>query len=571
MPASRTDSWNRARQSFADQFEPRGNDFIYRKSQKGAGFKVTSAERHRFVESFDNHLRRAKWIIGIGCAVVLGIVVALSMYLNMDPSTPIIFAGVGLAMIPYLAYFRWAWVGPARELANRIPVAGERSPEDVQRLRFQRMSYGQLASAAFGGLAVPFVGVSRGGIFSGWNELWLVFGGAIVLLTAVQALRKWRFEHENPFELPTVPLARPNILQPPDHYSGSLKPARFARYLPFAAIAIVLAFVFLTPVGKRMAQFPMFWPIAMACLGLWPLFTVVQGYRRGLIEPFARGFYNTYERESQPARFWASMGWNALLGAFLLWAGFQGIVDAPAQALSKQCYDFDGPPQEQLSACNQLVNKGDKAGVELSDLLNARGSAHYRLGDYAHAMTDYTEAIRLDPSASSSRYNRALVDEQLGDKPRAVIDYGDAIRLQSDNADAYLNRGNIFLDTGKFDQAVADFTRVHDLRPNDLQPLADRGISYAWKRDPIKAEQDFAAVRAREPSNPVLLRGEALLSMNAGNFQAAIGSLNAALKLNPNDTWSLRMRIQAYRQNREFEKARAEASRLEQIARETRA
>ena len=53
----------------------------------------------------------------------------------------------------------------------------------------------------------------------------------------------------------------------------------------------------------------------MACLSLWPLFTVVQGYRKGLIEPFARGFYNTYEREGGP-RFWASMGWNALLGAF---------------------------------------------------------------------------------------------------------------------------------------------------------------------------------------------------------------------------------------------------------------
>ena len=109
MAALRTDAWGRVRQSFADQFEPRGSEFIYRKSQKGAGFKVTPAERDRFVESFDSHLTRAKWIIGVGVTVVIGIVVSLSTYRNIDPSQSAFFASIGLAMVPYLAYFRWAW------------------------------------------------------------------------------------------------------------------------------------------------------------------------------------------------------------------------------------------------------------------------------------------------------------------------------------------------------------------------------------------------------------------------------------------------------------------------------
>ena len=293
---------------------------------------------------------------------------------------------------------------------------------------------------------------------------------------------------------------------------------------------------------------------------------VVRGYTKGRIEPFARGFYNTYERETQPKRFWLSMGWNALMGAFLLWAGFERVWDGPAQALSNRCHDFDGPPKEQLSACNQLVTTGGMTGAELSDLMNARGSAYYRLGDYAHATSDYTAAIRLDPSDSTSRYNRALVDEQLGDRPRAISDYGEAIRLQPDDSDAYFNRGLILLDTGEFDQAIADFTRVHALRPNNAWALADRGISYAWKRDSVQAEQDFAAVRKIDPSNVVLLRGEALLSLNAGNLPAAIASLTAALKRDPNDKWSLRMRAEAYREDGDLEKARADASHLAELA-----
>lgn len=41
-------------------------------------------------------------------------------------------------------------------------------------------------------------------------------------------------------------------------------------------------------------------------------------------------------------------------------------------------------------------------------------------------------------------------------------------------------------------------------------------------------------MRKIDPSNAVVLRGEALLSLNAGNAQAAIASLTDALKFDPN-------------------------------------
>jgi tetratricopeptide (TPR) repeat protein len=187
------------------------------------------------------------------------------------------------------------------------------------------------------------------------------------------------------------------------------------------------------------------------------------------------------------------------------------------------------------------------------------------MGDYPHAMSDYSDAIRLDPNNSSARYNRGLVDEQFGDRSRAIADYGDAIRTQADNADAYLRRGLIFLDTGRFDQAVADFTRVHELRPKDPWALADRGISYAWKRDAQRAEQDFAAVRANDPSNAAVLRGEAVLALNAGDMATAIDRLTTALKRDPDDAWSLFMRARAYRQIGDIEKSRADEKQLERL------
>ena len=159
---------------------------------------MSAEERSRFVEEFDRDLRRAKWIIYVGLAVVVGGLLVLSVVEGSDLSQLAISAGVGLVMI-YFAYYRWAWAAPARELAGRTPIAGERSAEEVRRLRFQRVTYRQLAGAAFGGMVIPFIGSSRQDVFSGWNRLWLVFGGAIILFAAIQAFRKWRLEQEDSY------------------------------------------------------------------------------------------------------------------------------------------------------------------------------------------------------------------------------------------------------------------------------------------------------------------------------------------------------------------------------------
>jgi Flp pilus assembly protein TadD len=126
---------------------------------------------------------------------------------------------------------------------------------------------------------------------------------------------------------------------------------------------------------------------------------------------------------------------------------------------------------------------------------------------------------------------------------------------------AYLHRGLVLLDGMKLDQAIADFTRAHELDPRSPWPLANRGMSYAWKSDRERAEQDFKAVRAVDPNNPVIARGEALLDMEAGDLEGAIADLNAILARDPDDAWSLRMRSDAYQQIGDFKKAETDRER----------
>lgn len=354
-----------------------------------------------------------------------------------------------------------------------------------------------------------------------------------------------------------------DITQPTEDLSWRTSGQLVRSLAILGTLAALSVFIF-TAAAVQFASSPTFWPILMVACGAWALATVARGFSKGRVLPFAQGFYNTYERQSHPRRFWASMGWNALLGCLLLWLAFQMNEQAAVQALEDRCYHAKNAysPQEELSACNQLIGERGRRDKDMASLVAARGSAYFRLGDYRHAMIDYTKAIRLDPDDSSSRFNLGLVDEQLGNKAGAIANYSAAIRAGADDADAYFNRGLILLDSGKLDEAVADLSRAHELKPNDPFPVANRGIAYAWKRDPARAKQDFAAARALDPSNTVMLRGEAILSMNAGDMQAAVRNLTAALKSEPGDRWTLRMRAKAYLQLGKEEESYADKDEL---------
>jgi len=246
-----TDKWAATRKSFADQFEQDGSSFIYRQSQKGEAITVSADERSRFIDEFDRNLRRGTWIMYIGLALGLGGAVLFSVLRGSDLSQAAIFVGIGIVIAPYVAYNSWVGRAPARELAGRTPIAGKFSPDEVRRMRFQRVTYGQLATAALAGLAIPFFGSAHQDVFSGWNRLWLVFGAALIAFVAIQAFRKWRFEQEDSLSNVIPSVSKPIVTDLAED-SGSLQSnAQLWRYIPLAVIILGALFIgLLTPASS---------------------------------------------------------------------------------------------------------------------------------------------------------------------------------------------------------------------------------------------------------------------------------------------------------------------------------
>lgn len=74
------------------------------------------------------------------------------------------------------------------------------------------------------------------------------------------------------------------------------------------------------------------------------------------------------------------------------------------------------------------------------EAFNNRGVAYAGKGPYDHAIRDFSQVIRLNPSAAAF-LNRGLAYSDMAQYESAVEDYDQAVRLDPYNATALYRRG----------------------------------------------------------------------------------------------------------------------------------
>ena len=100
--------------------------------------------------------------------------------------------------------------------------------------------------------------------------------------------------------------------------------------------------------------------------------------------------------------------------------------------------------------------KADEAIKKLSSIANilegidndraaavfwGRGVAKYNLGKHGEAISDYNEAIRLNPNFTEAYHFRGVAKSNLDKHDEAILDYNEAIRLNPNLAEVYYSRG----------------------------------------------------------------------------------------------------------------------------------
>ena len=101
---------------------------------------------------------------------------------------------------------------------------------------------------------------------------------------------------------------------------------------------------------------------------------------------------------------------------------------------------------------------------------------------YADALSDLDEAVRLNPTFDRAYVNRASVYSILREDQMALSDFNRAIELNPTNPIAYFGRGQLFRGLGMIDRAIADvaMARAFDEGNPHFERLWEQLLDESW-------------------------------------------------------------------------------------------
>jgi tetratricopeptide (TPR) repeat protein len=169
--------------------------------------------------------------------------------------------------------------------------------------------------------------------------------------------------------------------------------------------------------------------------------------------------------------------------------------------------------------------------------------------DFDRAVSDFTEAYRLEPDNTRAKsnlyvalYNRGITHLRKDDIDQAIADLTEAIRLDPNNAAAYGSRATIYDRIKNPDGVIDDTTEAIRLDPADA-------ISY-W----------FRAGAYHDKSKEYLLKGD---QNNLFKYlDLCIKDYEAALEIEPDDPRQMQEQLTLAIEERDARKAVAEKMKL---------
>jgi tetratricopeptide (TPR) repeat protein len=118
--------------------------------------------------------------------------------------------------------------------------------------------------------------------------------------------------------------------------------------------------------------------------------------------------------------------------AALLICAITSAVSPTLAQKNSNCFKPNLSPMDVIAACDQNL-ASDPVDAQV---YQARGLAWYRLGDYDHAIADFSRSISIDPKYIRAFYNRALAEEKKGKLDDALADFKHFSDLDSSFSDA---------------------------------------------------------------------------------------------------------------------------------------
>jgi tetratricopeptide (TPR) repeat protein len=170
-----------------------------------------------------------------------------------------------------------------------------------------------------------------------------------------------------------------------------------------------------------------------------------------------------------------------------------------------------------------------------------RGTLYVQAGDNDKAMADYDSALKLDPNLTAALVGRGRLCHMTGRLDEALENLTAAVESDPQDADIVCSRADLLVDLGRYSEALQDYARAIDLNP--MFEHAYRNGAWLLATCPDDSIRDAegalkgaqAAIDCGYGERHAALDTLAAALANAGRFEEAVGTMQQAIEVAPED------------------------------------
>jgi type IV pilus assembly protein PilF len=163
------------------------------------------------------------------------------------------------------------------------------------------------------------------------------------------------------------------------------------------------------------------------------------------------------------------------------------------------------------------------------------GAAYLQQGKYEIALSEFNEAIQIDPSFALAYNGLGLVYAALGEDAKADASYKKSIQLQPRSSESHNNYGSFLCSRKRYDESIKHFLEAvkNPLYSTPNLAYANAGICSARKNDLNNAEIYLNKALQIEPLTHSAATQLAEIQFNRGDVVTAKRTLQNALVAKP--------------------------------------